>query len=230
MKSKIYKNREVLRGNTFKSYLNGRFYQFKIVYVNEKGIKIKKLLKYSEIGYSNSESLEGIVKNFIIENSADSNLSLSRKAYMSSTKLKKIPLIIDNHEFKIDQVTNSYITLGKFIEYDDLLENKSDKFIENMRNFIFDNLLENPPVVQKRKIYGGYYTMPYLFGSGGYDMNFRQLGHRRTVVSESELERNREKHKELREKSKKDRDKMKKLDEEINSNKKVDTRELARYR
>ena len=38
------------------------------------------------------------------------------------------------------------------------------------------------------------------------------------------------KHKDLLEKSKKDREKMKKLDEKLNSNKKVDTKQLARQR
>ena len=230
MKTKIYKNREILRGKTFSSNLNGHFCRFEIVYVDRKGIKIKRLFKYSQIKYANSGSLEGMVRDFINDNAAGSGLPLSRKAYMSSTKLKSIPLEIDGIEFSVDQVTNSNITIGKFIEYDDFLENETDRFLNDMNRFVLNNIMDNPPIPRKRKVYGGYFTTPYLFGSGGNNMYFTELGGRRTVVSESELERNREKHKDLREKSRKNREKMKKLEEEISSNQKSKTWEMARHR
>ena len=230
MRNKIYKNREVLRNLPVGVTLCGEDYEFKIIYVNEKVIKMGITLNYSDMLFADSNSLDGIVKKVILETSSNNAPLLARQAFLSKHKLKKVDVVADGIEFKIDTVTNSNLMLAKSIGYHELL-NSNDGFFESIRNTVEDNLLENPPKVRKSySNYSSFGTLPYLFETGGEYMHFTEVGYSRTVVSEEQLEKNREKFKEQSEKEKKNREKMKKLDKELGLDKKSDTRELARFR
>ena len=228
MKTKIFKNREGLQGKKVNLMLCGRQYTFKIMYVNRNEITVYTTIKYKDMDNSISNSVEGIVKNIIIENTPDNRLSLSRRASLASGKLKKIPVVIEGNEFKFDQITTSGFRLVKSISYDELFWCETG-FTCDILNFVENNLSDNPP--EPKKIADSYsYSVPYLFDTGGYVMNFKTLGHRRTVVSEALLERNRQKHKNLNIKEREKREKMERLEKELNLDKKSKTRELARYR
>lgn len=58
----------------------------------------------------------------------------------------------------------------------------------------------------------------------------KELGPKRTVVSEAQLERNRQIHKDEYEKNKENIEKFEKMENELNLNKKRNTRDLARFR
>ena len=229
MKEKIIKNKEVLHGKTFNSKLMDRYYEFKIVYVNEDVVKISISFTYSDISSASSNSFEGIIKKTILETSPNNNLPMARQATMSRNRLKNIPIIVDNYDFKFEYITNSQVMVVKFIDYDELINSKEDSFLGFVRRFIGKNLLDHPPKSKPIKSYGYGYA-PYLFDSGGDYFRFRQLGHRRSVVSEKKIEENREKFKEQREKDKIARERMEKLEKELNLNKKQKTRDLARHR
>lgn len=231
MKDKIYKNREVLRGLAFDTQLNGRFYQFKIYYVNENHIKIAIPISFKEMMSEESDSLPGIVKEAILENSSNNAKPLFRQAYLSKHKLKKVSIIVDGIIFNFDQITNSNVLISKLIDYDELLDSNAGSFVAKLRNTIEDNLLENPPKVRKSySSYSSFGTLPYLFESGGYGMYFQQVGNVTKVISDEELEISREKHKKEAEKEKRNREKMRKLEEELGLNKSSKTRSLARFR
>lgn len=229
MKEKIIKNKEVLHGKTFNSNLMGKYYEFKIMYVNEDVVKISISFDYSEINRAGSDSFEGIIKKIILETSPDNSIPLARQATMSRNRLKKIPIIVDNNDFKFEYITNSQVMVVKFIEYDELINSNDGSFLGSVRRFIGRNLLDNPPESKPIKDYG-YGDVPYLFDSGGDPFIFRELGPRRTVVSERKLEENREKYRDLREEERKKRERAEKLDKELNLDKKPTFRNLPRHR
>ena len=229
MKTKIYQNREGLQGKKVIVRLCGRSYEFKIMYVTRKEITVYTTFKFRELGYAGSDSVESIIKNIISENTPDNKLSLSRKASLASGKLKRIAVVIEGNKFKFDQITNSGLRLVKSITYDELFGCEKPSFTYDVLNFVKNNISDNPP--KPRKVVNRYsWDVPYLFDSGGNTMNFKTLGHRRTVVSESKLEINRQKHKQLLKEEKEKREKMEKLEKDLNLNKKSKTRDLARYR
>lgn len=231
MKELIFKNREVLAGLRFDAKLNDELIQFKIVYVNDKVIKISTSIKFKDMVIVDSDSFAGTVKKLIEETCPNNKLSLSRQASISKIKLKKIPLIIEGNKFQIDYITPSQIMIGKGIDYDTLLNSNEGSFVNAVKNIVEKNLLSDPPEPKKIKTHGLYWGhVPYLFDSAGDGMHFTQLGPRRTVISEKKLEENREKYKDQREKEKKAREHMEKLEKELNLNKKHNTRDLARFR
>ena len=232
MRQKIYDNREVLRGLTLNVPLGYDNYQFKIIYVNQTGVKITISLKYSEIASATSDSLPGIVREMIYDTNSNLHVPISRRAEVSRFKLKKSKIIIDSNEFEFDLITASQIKIVKIITYDELLNANANDFITSIRTVIDDNLMENPPIVKKpyNSGYGWWSDVPYLFNDWGTSMNFTQLRGRRAVVSDERLERNREKFKKQHEKEKENREKMRKLEEEINLNRPSRTRDLARFR
>ena len=231
MKGLIFKNREVLAGLKFDAKLNDEVIQFKIVYVNEKVIKVSTSIKFKDMVIVDSGSFAGTVRKIIKETCPNNKLSLSRQASISKIKLKKIPIIIEGNKFQIDYITPSQIMIGKSIEHDSLLNSKEGSFENNVKNIVEKNLLSNPPKPKKIKTHGLYWGhVPYLFDSAGDGMHFTQLGPRRTVISEKKLEENREKYREQREKDKKARERMEKLKKELNLDKKRNTRDLARFR
>ena len=227
MRNKIYKNREVLRNLPVDVTLCGDDYEFKIIYVNEKVIKIGITLYYNDMLFADSNSLDGIVKKVILETSSNNAPVLSRQAFLSKHKLKKVDVIVDGIEFKIDTVTNSNLMLAKSIGYHELLNSNDDGFFESIRNTVEDNLLENPPKIKNN--HSSVYA-PDVFYPWGYETHFQEIGESVTVVSEAQLEKNRKKFKKESEEGERNREKMKKLDKELGLDKKSDTRELARFR
>lgn len=228
MKEKIIKNKEVLRGITFYAKLKSSFYKFKIVYVNEDIIKISISFKYDELVSFEPNSFEDIIRNTIIDISPNNSLSLSRQATISKNKLKKVPITVDGNEFKFEYITISQVMLVKFIEYPELLNSNEGSFLSFVKKVIEDNLLDNPP---KPKPHSPTYAVSTPFYDSVFDtMTFQELGERRTVVSEAQLEKNREKFKEQYENEKHKREKMEKLEKELNLDKKSNTRNLARFR
>ena len=231
MKELIFKNREVLAGLVLDVNLNGKPNKFKILYVDDEVIKISKDIYFKDMDFVAPDSFDGAVRKIIVETCPNNNLSLSRQASISKIKLKKIPIIIEGNEFQIDYITTSQITIGKIIDYDSLLNSNEGSFVNKVKKIVEKNLLLNPPKPKKIKTHGHYRgNVPDLFDSGRDMMNFKQLGPRRTVISEKKLEENREKYMEQREKEKKARQRMKKLENELNLDKKQNTRDLARFR
>lgn len=231
MKELIFKNREVLAGLTFDAKLNGELIKFKILYVNDKVIKITTSIKFEDLIFVDSDSFAGTVRKLIEETCPNNKLSLSRQASISKMKLKQIPIIIEGNKFQIDYITPSQIIIGKSIEYDSLLNSKEGSFENNVKHIVEKNLLSDPPKPKKIKTHGLYWGhVPYLFDSAGDGMHFVELGPRRTVISEKKLEENREKYKEQHKKEKKAREHMEKLEKELNLDKKHATRDLARFR
>lgn len=227
MKEKIIKNKAVLHGKTFNSNLMDRDYEFKIMYVNENVVKISISFTYADISSAGSNSFEGIIKKTILETSPNNRLPLARQATMSRNKLKNIPVIVDDNDFKFEYITNSQVKVVKFIDYDELINSKDESFLGSVRLFIGRNLLDHPPKSRPIKSYG---YGDALFGTSSDYFYFTELGHRRSVVSETKLEENREKFKNQREKEKIAREHMEKLEKELNLNKKQKTMDLARYR
>ena len=230
MKSKIYENREGLQGRKFMVNLNGSRYEFRIMYVDRKEITVYTSVKFSDMASAPSGSVEGIIRNIILENTPDNNLPLSRRAFRASGKLKKIPVIIRGIRFRFDLFTSSNVRLVKSMDYDELFDSQKGSFAGKVNDFVLNNLSDNPPKPKKYLDNGRSFSAPYLFNSGGDGMYFRKLGPRRTVVSEAQLEKNRQRNKEISKEEKKKREKIEKLESELGLNKKSHTRELARYR
>lgn len=230
MKDKIYKNREVLRGLSILTTLAGGFYKFKILYVNDRGIKISMPMPFEDLD-SAIGPIESIVKKVIVENSTNKDVSLSRKAYLSRPKLKRIPIVVDNVKFKLDNITGSKLTLDKLIGYDELEECGDEGFLSIIRRNVSRNLLKYPPEVKKEKDYGyyGYSTItPYLFDSFDPGMNFQEWNPRRESLSEAEIERSRKKYKKANKEFWRRLDMMQRF--ETDANTLPSTRELARFR
>lgn len=231
LKEKILKNKAILDGLKFDVKLCNRVYEFKIMYVNENVIKIAIPVTYAKMNHAHSNSLEGIVKKVILETSPNNDIPLSRQAYLSKSKLKNTVIIVEGIEFKMDYITNSKLIVQKFIEYDELLDSENGTFLGAVKKVILNNLVDNPPkpkTISKHDY--GYGYVPYLFDSFSQPMHFKKLGDRRTVVSESKLEKNREKFKEQRKKDEEGRKKYEELEKRLNLNKKSSTRNLARHR
>ncbi len=222
---KVYKNREVLSGKEFKAKLNGRYYQFTIMKANNESITIYKTIPYSEMNFANSSSLQGIIKGIIIDNSIDDD-DLSKMAFASRTKLKNTPILIDGYKFKFGQITNSSVMLEFSMDIDDLLESEDDTFSGNIKNFVLDNLMDNPPKIKRNRNYYGSYNVPYLMRSGTPEMYFTSVGRTRTVITEEELERNREKFKDQIEEERIKREKAEQLKKEFDFNKKSKKRDF----
>lgn len=230
MKMKIYKNREVLASKELEARLNGRYYQFTIMGVDAESMTIYKNISYADMGRVSPDSLEEIVKTTILDNSIK-DINLSQRAFNSRTKLKRIPIIIDGNKFEFGQITGSGVRLEFSISLDDLLESKGNTFFTgDIKGFVLDNLMGDPPEIKRRNQYVSDFSVPYLFQNGINTMYFTEVGPTRTVVSKAELERNRERNKELREKEKIANEKAEKLKKEFNFNKKSNTRDLARFR
>ena len=225
MKNKIYKNRQVLQGKKFLVSLNNRFYYFNIKYASNKELKIVYPMKYDEMKFANQDSIEGIVKKVILETRTDSSLSLKRTAFKFSIKLKRIPIIIDNIEFYLNNITNSSLVLEKVIDLDDLLESEENTFLGTVKMNVINNLLENPPPI--KKIRCSYGDIPYIFDTGGEVMHFTTLRRQKPPGSQKKLNEE-EKKKKLREKS--EIYKNIKKSKESSSNQRSNTRDLARYR
>ena len=73
MKTKIYQNREGLQGKKVQVQLCGRLYMFKIMYVTRKEITVYTTIKFKDMMYTDSKSLEGTIKNLILENTPDNS-------------------------------------------------------------------------------------------------------------------------------------------------------------
>ena len=126
MKTKIYKNRQVLQGKTFLVKLNSRPYYFQIKNVSNKEIKIVYHMKFSEINFSIPSTIEGIVKKVILENTSDRVETFDRRIFKSAVKLKKVRIIIDGVRFRLNNITHTYLDLEKVIELDELLESDDE--------------------------------------------------------------------------------------------------------
>ena len=229
MKMKIFKNREVLAGRDFEARLNGRYCQFTIMGVDAESMAIYKNISYDDMNRASQDSLEDIVKRTILDNSIK-DINLSQRAFNSRTKLKRIPIIIDGNRFEFGQITNSGVRLEFSVSLDELLEIEDDTFTGDIKGFVLDNLMDNPPEIKRRNQYVSDFSVPYLFQNEINTMYFTKVGPTRTVVSKAELERNRERNKELIEKEKITNEKAEKLKKEFNFNKKSNTRDLARFR
>ena len=228
--NKIFDNRAVLQGLKIYAKLNREYYRFKIVYVNEKGVKIDIPFKYDDLMCISQNSLECIIKNTILENSSNNDLPINRQASLCINKLKDANVIVDGLEFKLNRITQSGLIVEKFITYEELGESDSD-FLVTIKSSIERNLVDNPPKPRKTKSYGsGFGITPYLFDSRSEELHFKELGPRRTVVSEAQLEKNRQIHKDEYEKNKENIEKFEKMEKELKLNKKSNTRDLARFR
>lgn len=226
-KQKIFKNKNVLRGTKFKAMLNDSYYNFTIMWVNNNEICIHNSINFKNIDSYKFGSLQYLVKNIIIENCVDDDLLLSKKAFSSRTKLKEIPIVYAGCNFKFAQITNSGIKLELVIDIDDLLKNEDNSFIGDVKNVVLNNLLENPPVEKKEKYYSNsisYYDSDFVF------YRFTPVGSRQKIISDEELERNRVKNAEINKEEKRKREKGRKLKEELQLNKRLDTKSLARIR
>ena len=228
MKRKIYLNREVLRGKTFHVELSGCCTDFSIAFVTDKIAVINKSITYKKMTHPPKNSVENIVKNVILDDSVDNGLPLSRRAFQSSVKLKKIPIIIDGHKFEFKQITNSGVIIGLTIDLDEMIENEGDALIQVVKNVILNNLQDNPP--QPKAYSGRVYNLPYLFQYGSSGMYFTSVGESREIVSEAELKRNKEKFKDQIEEEKRRNEKAEKFKKEMPLNKKSNTRDMARFR
>ena len=227
MNDKIYKNREVLRNLAFDVSLNGRDYQFKIFYVNENRIKVGISVSYSEMILDEPDSLPGILKEVILENSTNKRKPLSRQANISKQKLKNTQVNVGGVDFEIETVTNSNVVLVKFLDYDGLL-NSTEAFTTTLRSFVEDNLLENPPEVKNipKSQFKEYIPSP---GYWALEMYFQEVGHVRKSISEERLERSRELHKKEAEEGKRNREKMEKLDKELGLDKPLKSKNLDKF-
>lgn len=211
--------------------LCNRIYEFKILFVNESGVKVGIPITFREMEYADSNSLEDIVKKVILDTCANNQFPLYRQAYLSKHKLKKEEIVVEGNIFKMDRITNSKLIVQKLIDFDELLSSQNGTFLGTVKEVILENLVDNPPKPKTIKSHGyGYGYVPYLFESFSQPMHFQKLGHRRTFVSDAEVEKNREKYKKQREKDAEKRKKFKKLEKELESNKKDSTRDLARHR
>lgn len=222
MKNKIFKNREVLRGLNVNIPLLGNVYDFKINYADQKKLKISISFEYSSIKGSNPDTFEGIIDDIIIYNSAD-DFDYSRRAFRSSARIKKIPIVVDGVEFRFDIITNSNIVVSKVILLDDMLGAEDGTFLGNIKNIVLSNLLDNPPKHYERRYMSGYYFSSY------FDFPFFGMSSR-IDMSEEKLEKNRKKYKKQREEEKRKREKAKQLDKELGLDKRQNTRDLARFR
>jgi len=220
MKDKIYKNREVLRGLTILTVLSGGFYNFKIQSVNEKGINISCGISYDELNSTKIGPVESILKKVIAENNSNYQESYSRRAFLSSFKLKKIPIIVDGIEFNIDNITNSKITIAKLISYDELENCEERGFISVIKRNVKRNLLDNPPKILKHESLWSHHFLFDLF----------DFVHTPRNISEEQVEKNRIKYKKQRDEENRKRIMAEQLDKELNLDKKNNTRELARFR
>lgn len=225
MKTKIYKNRQVLQNIPFVVGLNDQHYMFQIKSVSNKELKIVYHMEYEQINRADYNSIEYVVKGVIYENSPNKRQSLDRMAFKSSVKLKKVSVVIDGIKFKLNNITNSGLDLEKAIGLDELLESDDDSFLGNVKINVLNNLLENPPPIEKIRC--AYGDIPYLFDSGGDYMFFQTLRRQKKPSSPKKLDdsEKREKLHEKREIYKKSQ-KSKKSDSDNSSH----TRELARYR
>ncbi len=220
MKTKIYKNRQVLQGKTFLVKLNSRPYYFQIKNVSNKEIKIVYHMKFSEINFSIPSTIEGIVKKVILENTSDRVETFDRRIFKSAVKLKKVRIIIDGVRFRLNNITHTYLDLEKVIELDELLESDDESFLGNVKINVLNNLLENPPPV--KKIRCAYGDIPYLFDSGGDYMHFKTLRRQKKGAPEKlDEDQKRERIREKREY----RENRKKLNKDNSK-----THELARHR
>ena len=202
------------------------------MYINDKVVNISKSISFNEMFHVSPDSLQGVIKQIIRDNSIENrHLPLSKKAFMSRTKLKRTPIIIDGYNFYFSYIFESGVKLDSDIKLDDLLEAEDNTFIGDVKDAVLDNLLDNPPKIEKigEDIYS--WNAPFIVGSSINSMHFKTLGPQRKVVSDAELERNREIHKDEREEEKRKREMGKKLDKELGLDKKKShTRELARFR
>ncbi len=108
-----------------------------------------------------------------------------------------------------------------------MLKNEDNSFIGDVKNVVLNNLLENPPVEKKEKYYSNsisYYDSDFVF------YRFTTVGSRQKIISDEELERNRVKNAEINKEEKRKREKGRKLKEELQLNKRLDTKSLARIR
>lgn len=229
MKDKIFKNKAVLEGLKFNVMLCNRFYEFKIMYVTKEVVNISIQISFRKIEYATFDSLEGIVKKTILETSANNDFPLNKQAYLCNHKLNNKEIVVDGIKLKMDYITTSKLTLEKSIEYDELLDSQHGTFLGTVKDVVLNNLVDNPPKPKKINSYG-YVDLPYLFDSFAVPMHFQKLGHKRNLVSESELKKNREKFKEQRKKEEENRKKFEELEKELGLNKKNSTRNLARHR
>lgn len=231
MKDKIYRNRQVLRGTEFKAKLLSREYEFTIMYVTDKVVNISKSISYDEMSHASQSSLQGTLKRKILQNSAgDANMSLSERAFMSRTKLKRIPLNIGGNDFYFSNIFESSVRLDSDIGLDDLIKSEEGTFIGDVKSVVLNNLLDNPPEIEKIGADINSWEARFIVGSKINTMDFKTVGPQRKFVSDAEVERNREIYKEQREKEKLNREKARKLNEELNLDKKTNTRYLARHR
>lgn len=232
MKDKIYRNREVLRGKTFNARILSEDHEFTIMYVTDRLVNISKSIAYKEMYATNRNSLYKEIKGTILDNSASgSGLTLDERTFASRSRLKRVPIVIDDLTFNFANIFTSGIRIDMSIDLDDLLEGEDGTFMGDVRNAVLDNLLDNPPKVRKSGYDGFSWNLPYLFNDGGNAMYFTSVGRQRKVVSDVELERNRERFKKQHEEEKLKREKGRKLNEELGfNNKKSHTRDLARYR
>lgn len=231
MKDKIYRNRQVLRGTSFKAKLLSKEQDFTIMYVTDKAVNISKSISYDEMSHASPGSLQSIVKRIILENSVgDADSSLSQRAFGSRTKLKRISLPIGGYEFHFSYIFKSSVKLDLDIGLDDLMESEENTFIGDVKNVVMDNILDNPPKIEKIGADINSREAPFIVGSKINTMDFKTVGPQRKFVSDAEVERNREIYKEQREKEKLNRERARKLNEELNLDKKTYTRHLARHR
>lgn len=221
MKTKIYQNREGLQGKKVQVQLCGRLYMFKIMYVTRKEITVYTTIKFKDMMYTDSKSLEGTIKNLILENTPDNSLDFPRRTFLASGKLKKMKVGIDGINFKFDQITNSGLRLVRSISYDELFGCEKPSFTYDILNFVENNISDNPPRVSKPGSYRNYGFHSFLF-----DFSFSTP----VDLSEEKIERNRKKYKKQRKEEKRKREKGKQLDKMLNLDKKPNTRELARFR
>lgn len=229
--TKIVKNKALLDGLRFNVTLCNRIYEFKIFFVNENGIKVGIPITFEEMEYVDSNSLEYIVKEVILETSANNQFPLYRQAYLSKHKLKNQEIVVEGNIFKMDLITSSKLTVQKLIDYDELLESENGTFLGTVKEVVLNNLVDNPPKPKTIKSYGyGYGNVPYLFDSFSEPMHFHKLGPRRTFVSDTEVEKNREKYEGQRKKEAENRKKYEELEKKLDSYKKASTRDLARHR